>query len=65
MGEPEIIFNLWYVFDDTGMIYSLRTRAYVQNGSDEVYLSSGGGTALKPQESASQCLQERAGVGPG
>jgi hypothetical protein len=39
MGEPEIILNLWYVFDDTGMIYSLRARAYVQSGSDEEKLS--------------------------
>jgi hypothetical protein len=35
MDEPEIILNLWYVFDDRGVIYSLRARAYVQSGSDE------------------------------
>jgi hypothetical protein len=35
MDEPEIILNLWYVFDDQGVIYSLRARAYVQSGSDE------------------------------
>ncbi len=39
MNEPEIILNLWYVFDDTGMIYSLRARAYVQSGSDEEKLA--------------------------
>jgi len=35
MDEPKIILNLWYVFDDTGTVYSLRARAYVQRGSDE------------------------------
>ncbi len=35
MDEPEIILNLWYVFDDRGVIYSLRARAYVQSGPDE------------------------------
>jgi hypothetical protein len=35
MSEPEIILNLWYLFDDRGVIYSLRARAYVQSGSDE------------------------------
>jgi hypothetical protein len=35
MDEPEIILNLWYVFDDRGVVYSLRARAYVQSGSDE------------------------------
>jgi hypothetical protein len=38
-GESEIILNLWYVFDDTGMIYSLRARAYVQSGSDDEKLA--------------------------
>jgi hypothetical protein len=32
--NPEIIFNLWYVYDDMGLIYSLRARAYVGEGSD-------------------------------
>jgi len=35
MNEPEIILNLWYLFDDRGVIYSLRARAYVHAGSDE------------------------------
>lgn len=38
-GEPEIILNLWYIFDDTGMVYSLRARAYVRSGSDEEKLA--------------------------
>lgn len=39
MHKPEIILNLWYVFDDTGVIYSLRARAYVQSGTDEEKLA--------------------------
>ena len=39
MNEPEIILNLWYVFDDEGVIYSLRARAYVVSGSDEEKLA--------------------------
>ena len=35
MENPEIIFNLWFVYDDLGAIYSLRGRAYVGTG-DEV-----------------------------
>ncbi|HUU20834.1 MAG TPA: hypothetical protein VMW72_27060 [Sedimentisphaerales bacterium] len=35
MNDQEIILNLWYVFDDMGLIYSLRARAYVRAGSDE------------------------------
>jgi hypothetical protein len=31
----EVIFNLWYVYDDLGLIYSLRARAYVGQGTDE------------------------------
>lgn len=34
-GNQEIILNLWYVFDDMGLIYSLRARTYVRAGSDE------------------------------
>lgn len=34
-NEPEIILNLWYLFDDRGVIYSLRARAYIHSGSDE------------------------------
>lgn len=33
--EPEIILNLWYVYDDHGFIYSLRARCYVRTGTDE------------------------------
>jgi hypothetical protein len=33
--NTEIMFNLWYVYDDMGLIYSLRARAYVGEGSDE------------------------------
>lgn len=35
MNNPEIILNLWYVLDDDGIIYSLRARAYVGQGSDD------------------------------
>ena len=38
-GEPEIILNLWYVYDDLGMIYSLRARCYVATGPDEEKLA--------------------------
>ena len=34
MNDQEIIFNLWYVLDDMGLVYSLRARAYVRTGSD-------------------------------
>jgi len=37
--EPEIILNLWYIFDGTGMIHSLRARPYVHSGSDEEKLA--------------------------
>ena len=33
--KPEIILNLWYVYDDLGFIYHLRARCYVRSGSDE------------------------------
>jgi hypothetical protein len=39
MDGPEIILNLWYVFDERGEVYSLRARAYVQSGSDEEKLA--------------------------
>ena len=32
--EEEIILNLWYVYDDKGIIYSLRIKPYVMIGSD-------------------------------
>jgi hypothetical protein len=38
-SEPEIILNLWYVYDDLGMIYSLRARCYVRSGTDEEKLA--------------------------
>lgn len=37
--NSEIIFNFWYVYDETDTIYSLRARAYVGTGSDEEKLS--------------------------
>ena len=39
MSEPEIILNLWYVMDDQGIVYSLRARSYVHNGTDEEKLA--------------------------
>ncbi|MBK8943775.1 MAG: hypothetical protein IPM32_00755 [Ignavibacteriae bacterium] len=35
MDDPEIILNLWYVYDELGFIYSLRGRAYIGYGSDK------------------------------
>lgn len=35
MKKPEIIFNLWYLADETGAIYSLKAKMYVHEGSDE------------------------------
>ena len=35
MTNTEIILNLWYIFDDTGCVYSLRARCYVGSGDDE------------------------------
>ena len=35
MRNPEIILNLWFVQDEEDIIYSLRARAYVGQGSDE------------------------------
>ena len=39
MENAEIILNVWYVYDDTGFIYSLRARCYVGSGSDEAKLA--------------------------
>ena len=39
MDNPEIAINLWYLFDEHGIIYSLRGRAYVVAGTDEEKLS--------------------------
>lgn len=35
MDNPEIVFNLWFVYDEMGMIYSLRARAYLGTGTEE------------------------------
>ena len=35
MDQPEIILNLWYVYDDLGYIYSLRVRCYIGVGSEQ------------------------------
>jgi hypothetical protein len=35
----EVVLNLWYVLDEEGIIYSLRTKAYVMEGSDEEKLA--------------------------
>lgn len=37
--SPEIILNLWYLYDDSGMIYSLRARCYLRSGTDEEKLT--------------------------
>lgn len=39
MSGQEIILNLWYLTDDLGLIYSLRARCYVHNGTDEEKLA--------------------------
>jgi hypothetical protein len=39
MENAEIILNLWYIHDDTGIIYSLRARAYVGTGTDDEKLT--------------------------
>ncbi len=39
MDNPEIVVNLWYLFDDLGIIYSLRGRAYIVSGTDEEKLA--------------------------
>ncbi len=39
MENPEIILNLWYVFDDLGMIYSLRARCYLGTGTEDEKLA--------------------------
>lgn len=30
----EIILNLWYIYDDTGMCFGLRARAYIATGTE-------------------------------
>jgi len=39
MENREIVLNLWYVHDEHGIIYSLRAKAYVCEGSEEDKLS--------------------------
>ena len=39
MDNPEIVINLWYLFDEQGIIYSLRGRAYIVPGTDEEKLA--------------------------
>jgi hypothetical protein len=34
--EKEIILNLWYITDESGLIYSLKAKPYVHYGSDEL-----------------------------
>lgn len=34
-AELEIVFNLWYVYDNSGTVHALRARPYVLPGSDE------------------------------
>ncbi len=35
MSSRELILNLWYVVDEDGIIFSLRAKVYVGDGSDE------------------------------
>lgn len=35
MASKEIIFNLWYLTDETKVAYSLKAKAYVYDGPDE------------------------------
>lgn len=35
MASKEIIFNLWYLTDETKVAYSLKVKAYVYDGTDE------------------------------
>jgi hypothetical protein len=39
MKDREVILNLWYVRDEEGIIYSLRVKAYIGEGTDEEKLS--------------------------
>jgi hypothetical protein len=40
VASSEVALNLWYVSDDEGVIYSLRAKVYVVEGSDEEKLAS-------------------------
>ncbi len=39
MNDREVVLNLWYVRDEEGIIYSLRVKAYVVEGTDEEKLT--------------------------
>jgi hypothetical protein len=39
VDNPEIVVNLWYLFDELGIIYSLRARADIVSGADEEKLA--------------------------
>lgn len=39
MNDREVVLNLWYVRDEEGVIYSLRVKAYVIEGTDEEKLT--------------------------
>lgn len=42
MDNREIILNIWYVTDEEGIIYSLRAKAYISEGTDEEKIALGG-----------------------
>ena len=54
MTKPEVILNLWYVHDNAGVIYSLRVRAYVRDGTDEEKMESLREAALTDYVTADQ-----------
>jgi hypothetical protein len=35
LRNPEIIFNLWYILQESGVITSLRAKAYICEGTEE------------------------------
>lgn len=35
MEKPEVIFNLWYVSDENGVISSMRAKAYISDRTDD------------------------------
>lgn len=39
MNDREVVLNLWYVRDEEGIIYSLRVKAYLIEGTDEEKLA--------------------------
>ena len=54
MDEREIVFNLWYLTDHMGAIYSLRAHTYVADGSDPDKLAFPRGRASLDYLAASQ-----------